>query len=126
MVCNAEMVDAADGPDDAEDTDCGRAVDKPATGSDFPGGHKPRAGFFLVAQAVESEVPVGIPLAWTAGAVTVGVEDAEEAMEVDEFVRCAVLRGPEMNILPTSSVLIEERPFGAAPFVVPHPGLEPD
>ena len=44
-VCKADMVEAADGPEEVVATDCGLAVDIPAMGSDFDGGHKPLVGF---------------------------------------------------------------------------------
>lgn len=52
--CRAETAEAAEGPDEAEDTGCGRAVDRPAVGSDFPIGPigtnicLPFGGCFLV------------------------------------------------------------------------------
>lgn len=42
-------------PDDAAElTACGRAVDMPVAGSDFPGGQSPRVGFFRAAQLLAS------------------------------------------------------------------------
>ena len=43
-MCNAEIADAADGPDGAAETD-GLAVDNPDTGSDFEVGQSPLPPF---------------------------------------------------------------------------------
>lgn len=88
--CNAEIVDDADGPDVAEFTVCGRAVEMPVAGSAFPAGHRPRVGFFRAAQLPASEGVGATPLACTDDAVTVEAEEAVElvdAMDEDEFCR---------------------------------------
>lgn len=79
------MADEAVAPDVAELTGCGRAVDMPVAGSALPGGHKPREGFFLAAQLVESAEVCPAPLAWVDVAEMVDVEDAVEAMDELEF-----------------------------------------
>lgn len=113
----AERPDVADGPDVAELTVCGRAVDMPVAGSAFPGGHRPLAGFFRAAQLPASaEVGAATPFVCTDGAVTVEVEVVElvelvEAIDEDEFCRWAVLRGPGVNILLTSSEFITPKPL---------------
>ena len=103
----AEMAEEAVGPCAAALMVWGRAVDNPVAGSALPGGHSPRVGFFRAAQLPIS--PVGgwtaPPFRWVVGANTVEVDEAEavEAMEEEEFCRCAVFRGPGANILPASS-----------------------
>lgn len=114
-MCSADSPEAADGPDVEDATDCGRAVDKPAVGSAFEGGHRLRAGFFLVNPST------GAPFVCTDDAEMVEFEDADEAIEEDEVVRCAAFRG--MNIRETSSALMEFMPFGA-PLGALHPARE--
>lgn len=54
-------------------------------GSALPGGHKPRVGFFRVAQLLASAVPAAaLPFACDVGAITVDVE-AVDAMDEEEF-----------------------------------------
>ena len=121
-LCNAEIADAADGPDVAELTDCGRAVDMPAIGSDFDGCQIPRVVRFRAPQS-----PFTAPLTpLVFGAVdcadtvdVLEVEDARELSDEDEFERCAVLRG--ISILSTSA-LMALTPFGA-PLGLLHPDL---
>ena len=109
--CNADIADDAVGPDDVELTAWGRAVDIPIAGSDFPGGHSPRVGFFRAAQLPTSdEVPL-VPLVWADAADIVDVEEAVEAIEDAEFCRCSVFRGPLLNILLISSGFIAVKPF---------------
>ena len=43
----ADIVEAADWPDAAVGSGCGRAFDIPETGSAFDDGQSPRTGFFL-------------------------------------------------------------------------------
>ena len=117
----ADSPDAADCPEDAVDTACGRAVEIPAVGSDFPAGHMPLLGFFRVAQL--SDEGAVILLVCDADAETVELDEAEELMEEDELVRCAVFRGPGMNILLMSSELILANPF-CPPLIEFHPGRE--
>jgi hypothetical protein len=101
------MADAAEGPDVAEFTDCGRAVEIPAIGSDFDGCHIPRVVRFR-----EPQSPFTAPFTpFVLGAAdcvdTVDVEDVDDAREFseeDEFERCAVLRG--MSILSTSALMV--------------------
>ena len=88
----AERPDDADGPDVAEFTVCGRAVDMPVAGSAFPGGQRPLAGFFRAAQLPASAAVGTTPFVCTEGAVTVDVEAVElvelvEAIDEDEFCR---------------------------------------
>lgn len=124
--CKAEMADDAVGPDVAELTGCGLAVDMPVAGSALPGGQSPRVGFFRAAQLFAS-VPGACtaPFVWGCcdgcdGADMVLVEDAVEARDEDEFWRWAVLRGPGVNILLTScSDMVAPKPL---PLVV-HPIL---
>ena len=121
-LCSAEIADAAEGPDVAEFTDCGRAVVMPAIGSDLDGCHIPRVVRFRAPQS-----PFTAPLTpFVLGAVdcaeTVDVLEVEEASEFsddEEFERCAVLRG--MSILSTSA-LMALTPFGA-PLGLLHPDL---
>ena len=40
-MCKADIAEAAEGPEEVVATDCGLAVDIPATGSDLDGGHNP-------------------------------------------------------------------------------------
>ena len=111
----ADRPDVAVGPEVAELTVCGRAVEIPVAGSAFPGGHRPFDGLFRVAQLPASAAAVAVaPLLCTDVAVIVEVEEPEElaeAMEEAEFCRCTVLRGPEVNILLTSSGFIAPKPL---------------
>lgn len=112
----AERPDVADGPDVAEFTVCGRAVDMPVAGSAFPGGQSPLAGFFLAAQLPASAAVGVTPFVCTDGAVTVDVDVVElvelvDAMDEEEFCRWAVFRGPGVNILLTSSEFITPKPL---------------
>ena len=116
-LCSADIADAADGPEVAELTDCGRAVVMPAMGSDFVGCHMPRAVRF---REFQSAAPFTAP--WTpfvlgaAGWVeTVDVLEVEEVearelSDEDEFERWAVLRGMSMR---STSALMVFRPLGA-------------
>lgn len=88
---------------------CGRAGVIPETGSALDEGQRPLAGFFLDAHPPSSPFArEGPPLTWELVAVIVGVPDDEDVMVEDEFERWALLRG--MNILETSSVLMEFSP----------------
>lgn len=110
----AERPEVADGPDVAELTVCGRAVEIPVAGSALLVGHNPLDGFFLATQLTASFVAGLVPLVCTGVAVTVdAVDDAElvDAREEDEFCRVAVLRGPGVNILLTSSGFIAAKPL---------------
>ena len=110
----ADKPDVAVGPEVAELTVCGRAVEIPVAGSAFPGGHRPFDGLFRVAQFPASAAVAVAPLVCTDVAVIVEVEEPEElaeAMEEAEFCRCTVLRGPEVNILLTSSGFIAPKPL---------------
>jgi hypothetical protein len=124
-LCRAEMAEAADGPDDAVDIDCGRAVEMPAMGSALDAGHSPRACRFREAQslAVVPLVPLTPltapapldPLLCVEAADMVDVAedcDDRELSEEEELVRCALLRG--MSIRETSSALIAFRPLAEA------------
>jgi len=94
----------------AELTDCGRAVEIPAIGSDLDGCHIPRVVRFRDPQS-----PPLVCAADEAETVEAEVEDVEEAREFSEdveFVRCAVLRG--ISILDTSSAFMVLRPLEAA------------
>ena len=111
--CSAEIVEDADGPDVAELTVCGRAVESPVAGSAFPAGHMPRVGFFRAAQLAASAVAVAVP--FTACTVEVdAVELAEEdelveLMDEEEFCRGNVLRWP-LSILRASLSLPTPKP----------------
>lgn len=85
-------MDDAVGPDVAAFTVCGLAVDMPVAGSAFPGGQRPRLGFFLVAQPLASTGACTAPFTALGVVVTVDVEEAAEEIEELEFCRCAVLR----------------------------------
>lgn len=91
-----------------EFTACGRAVLRPVAGSAFPGGHSPRAGFFLAAQAAGSPFDDTLVLLdCIDDADIVDVEEAVDAMEEEEFCRETGFRGPDAaNILLTSSASI--------------------
>lgn len=112
--CSAEMADDAVVPEVAEFTVCGRAVEMPVAGSALPGGHRPRAGFLRAAQLPASEFAVGVPFVCAGDAEIVELEEAVEvvvAMEEEEFWRCAVFRGPGLNILLTSSEFFAPKPL---------------
>jgi hypothetical protein len=86
----------------------------PVAGSALPGGQSPLDGLFLVAQLPASAAFDAAPFVCTDVAVIVEVEEPvelAEAMEEEEFCRCAVLRGPEVNILLTSSEFIAPKPL---------------
>lgn len=115
-------------PDDVEVTVCGCAVLSPATGSTFPGGHKPLVGFLRTAQLPASAGPIFV------GAVTevpfVPADDAADMVDVDELVdareeaefwRTSCFRGPpDANIiLLSSSSFIPEYAFPFAPLLHP-------
>ena len=107
------MADEAVGPDVAEFTVCGRAVERPVAGSAFPAGHIPLVGFFRAAQPPASDVAFAVPFAWTVAVDAVeDCEDVElvELMEEDEFCRGRVFRCPVMNILRTSSSFMPPKP----------------
>lgn len=107
------MADDAVGPDVAELTVCGRAVDIPVAGSALPVGHMPRVGFFRAAQLPASVFPFAVPLACTVAVEVVEFcDEAElfELMEEDEFCRGRVFRCPGANILRTSSSLMPPKP----------------
>ena len=53
------MAEDADGPEVAELTVCGRAVDIPVAGSALPGGQRPLVGFFRAAQ-LPASAAVGV------------------------------------------------------------------
>jgi hypothetical protein len=111
--CIADRPDVAEGPEVAELTVWGRAVDRPVAGSAFPGGHSPRVGLFFTAQLTASPDVGAEPLVWADVAVMVeALEEAElvDARDEDEFCRWAVLRGPGENILETSSGFIALHP----------------
>ncbi len=105
----ADIAEAAEVPGDGEASDCGRAGDIPETGSAFEEGQSPLVGFFLDSHPPRSPFANGgPPLICELGAEIVDVDEDEDAMEEDEFVRCALFRG--MNILETSSALMEFSP----------------
>jgi len=85
--CNADIAEDAVGPDVAELTACGRAVDIPVAGSALPGGHSPRVGFFRVAQLPASDEFALVPFVCVEDAEIVEVEELVEAMEDEEFCR---------------------------------------
>lgn len=88
------MAEEVVAPEAAELTGCGLTVDMPATGSAFPGGHKPRVGFFRVAQLFVSDRGCTAPFAVVDVADMVEVDDAVEAMLEVEFWRVRFLRAP--------------------------------
>lgn len=79
------MAEDAEGPEVAEVTLCGLAVDIPVAASALPGGHRPRDGFFRIDQPPGSEVGALAPLPCTDGADMVELEELLEATEDDEF-----------------------------------------
>jgi hypothetical protein len=118
----ADIAEAADGPDEAVDTDCGLAVDMPAIGSDFDVGHNPRAVRFREAQSLVCAPFIPLtpfapftpltPLFWFDAVEMVDVEEVEEDIElsdVEEFERCALFLG--MSIRETSSALMLVKPL---------------
>lgn len=103
----ADIAELAGVPGEGEASDCVRAVDMPETGSAFVEGQRPLAGFFLDPHPPRSPFAMGVA-ACGLGAVMVEVDEDEDAIDEDEFVRCALFRG--MNILETSSALMELSP----------------
>ena len=101
-------------PEVAELTACGLAVVMPVAGSALPGGQSPRVGFFRTAQLPDSPEVTLVPLVCAEEADIVDVDELVEASEEDEFCRCAVLRGPEANILVPSSLFMVARPLSSA------------
>ena len=76
------MVDAADWPDDGVGRACGRAVDRPDTGSALEDGQRPLAAFFLDPNP-PSPFVVGLsPLVCGVGAGP--VKAAEDELEDDD------------------------------------------
>lgn len=107
------MVEAADCPEDGLGRGGGRPFDKPDTGSALDDGHRLFGGFFLAGQGPCSPFVVDCsPLGCGEGIGIVNVDeeedDEDDATEDEELVLCAGLRG--MNILVTSSALIECKP----------------
>ena len=85
----------------------------------MPAGHIPLAGFFLVDPQPEASEDAGdVPFDCIDDAETVELEDAVELSDEEELVRGAVLRGPGMNILLTSS---DDIPPFCGPLAVFHP-----
>lgn len=111
------MADAADCPEEGL-RGGGRPFDKAETGSAFDEGHRLLAGFFFAAKAPWSPVVVEISdvgCGEGTGIVNVDEEDAEdedEAVDEEEFVLCALLRGMKMRV--TSSAFIACKPPCAA------------
>lgn len=101
--CSAEIADAAEGPEVAEFTDCDLALERPATGSDLPVGHRFFVGFFLILQPALSDDAAPDPFGCTELLDTVEVDELVDAMEDAEFCLCKAFRDPFANILPTSS-----------------------
>lgn len=111
-MCRAEIAEAAEGPDEEEAMDCGRAVERPAIGSALDEGHSPRAGFLREPQPFGSAGGgCGMPLVWAGEEAMVEVDEVEE-MEDEELDRWALLRWG-MNILETSSALMAGAALGA-------------
>ena len=98
------MVEAADWPEEGVGRTCDLAVERPDTGSAFDDGQSPRAGFFLGPHP-ESPFVVGVSaLNGDIGVRTVEAElGVEEDVELEEFVRCAALRGISIRV--TSSLM---------------------
>lgn len=99
-----------------------RAALTPDVDSAFETGQKPPLVFFLVATFVPS------PFAADEASVVVAVEavddeDAVEATDEDELLRCTVLRCG-MKILDTSSVLMAENPPPVLPPFQPRRGSD--
>ena len=110
----ADKPDVAEGPEVAELTGCGRAVEMPVAGSALPDGKRFFEGLFRVAQLPASAAVPVAPFVCTGVAVIVEVEEPvelAEAIEEEEFCRGTVLRGPEVNILLTSSEFIAPKPL---------------
>lgn len=79
------MAEDAEGPEVAEVTLCGLAVDIPVAASALPGGHRPLEGFFRVAQLPGSEGGALVPLLSTDEADMVELEELLEAIDEEEF-----------------------------------------
>jgi hypothetical protein len=94
------MAEAAEGPEDVDATDCGRAVEIPAVGSALDIGQRYLTGLFLSAPFAAGPVP----FEFVEEAEIVDEFDDSEEREDDEFERCAVFRG--INSRETSSALI--------------------
>lgn len=92
MLWSAEIAEAADVPDDAG-IECGRAFDRPETGSALEEGQTPLLGLFF-ALGTESWF---VRLTGLYDSCTVEVEvddeDEEDEREVEEFDLCTLLRG---------------------------------
>ena len=85
------MVEAADGPEDPDDTGCGRVIERPAVASALPvgGTNTARPLGLRVPKPPRSD---DMPFGWPVGVVMVEVDEAElsEALELDRWL---VLRG---------------------------------
>jgi len=77
----ADIADVADGPREPAGTGCGRAVDKPETGSALVAGHSPRPGFLRAPQLTS---PFGLLLDCAGDAGTVELGDACEERDEEE------------------------------------------
>jgi hypothetical protein len=87
--CRAEMAEAAEGPEDVEAMDWGRAVEIPAVGSAFDIGHRYLTGRFLSTPFAAGAAPLEPEEA----AEIVDELDDNEEREEEEFERGAVFRG---------------------------------
>lgn len=118
-LCNADIADVAEVPDVAELTDCGRAVEIPAIGSDLEGCHiPPRVVRFRDPQSPPPFTTPFTPFVFgavdaeeTVDVLEVEEFDASEFNDEDEFERCAGLRG--INMRSTSALMV------LAPLVTP-------
>lgn len=82
------MVDAADWPEDGVAIPCGRALERPDTGSAFDEGHRARAAFFFWTWLLCSPlIDVGSPLVCGADIGGEGTADDRDEVEVvdEEF-----------------------------------------
>lgn len=101
------MAEAADGPDEVEETGWGLVVERPAVGSALLDGQMPLELFLRVVHVVGSLLD-GVA-GWDVAEAAEMVDEDEEAAEFSEdweLERCACLRGPGRRIWGISSWLI--------------------
>lgn len=115
--CIADIVEAADCPEDGVGKGCGLAVEIAETGSALEGGQSPLAGFFLGPHPPWSPFAAGAsPFVWGGAWGAESVVDEDDVEELDEFeaiddeesFRSGTFRG--WNMRETSSAFIELNP----------------